>query len=81
MKRDMDLIRIILQRVELWEEAKNLEDLFVIAGYTETQIAYHVNLLFKDKVIDADSDEVFGVPYRRFFKIELTPRGPRRHAR
>ena len=75
MKRDMDLTRAILQKIESWDEPRHLENLFPIDGYSENQIAYHVNLLFKDRVIDALSTEVFGVPYRQFSNIELTPRG------
>ncbi len=75
MKRDMDLIRSILQKIESWDEPLHLEDLFPMAGYSEAQIAYHVKILFKDRAIDAEPFDEFGVPYRRFFNIELTPRG------
>jgi len=75
MKRDMDLIRAILQKIESWDEPRNLEDLFEIDGHKENQIAYHVKILFNDRAIDANHSDEFGVPYRRFFNIELTPRG------
>lgn len=75
MKRDMDLIRLILQKIESLNEPIQLEDLFNIIGYSEDQIAYHVKTIFKDRIIDAEPFDEFGVPYRRFFNIELTPRG------
>ena len=75
MKRDIDLIRSILQKVESWNEPLHLEDLFPMAGYSEDQIAYQVKTMFSDGAIDALPDDEFGVPYRRFFNIELTPKG------
>lgn len=75
MKQDIDLIRAILRGVESWEDSRNLEDLFPIDGYTEDQIAYHVKILFEDGAIDAIPYDELGVPYRRFFNIELTPSG------
>lgn len=75
MKRDVDLTFAILQKLESWDEPQHLEDLFPIEKYTENQIAYQVKLLFEERAIDADQSDEFGVPYRRFYNIELTSRG------
>ncbi|MBL7175268.1 MAG: DUF2513 domain-containing protein [Desulfobacteraceae bacterium] len=75
MKRDIDLDHAILQKVESWDEPLHLEDLFPMAGYSEDQIAYNVKKLFEENGIDAESFDEFGVPYRRFSNIELTPKG------
>ena len=48
MKRDMDLIRKILLHVEQHDDLQ-----FVIEGYSEQQIAYHVRLLVEAELLHA----------------------------
>jgi len=52
MKRDMDLIREILFRIELSTNAPRDIDL-AIPEYNERQIAYHIGLLVKAGLIEA----------------------------
>lgn len=56
MKRDLDLIRLLLIEIEAHEEAFSSEKL-VVSGYTSNQIAYHIALLKDAGFIDATSDK------------------------
>jgi hypothetical protein len=52
MKRDFDLIREILLKIEEKESATGWIDLY-IEGYTQEQISYHVKLLAEADFLDA----------------------------
>jgi hypothetical protein len=51
MKRDMDLVRAILQVVESCEDSYGINSP-VIEGYNEAQIAYHLRLLLDGGLIE-----------------------------
>ena len=51
MKRDMDLIRAILQKVESCEDSYGINSP-VIEGYSEAKIAYHLRLLLDGGLIE-----------------------------
>ncbi len=44
MKRDMDLVRLILQRME-GHESGHAPDPFAIEGFTDVQVGYHVLIM------------------------------------
>lgn len=45
MKRDLDLVRSILQWMEARPEGRNVAWEVIIDGYTDEQIGYHVHLM------------------------------------
>ncbi len=60
MKRDMDLIREILCKVESCEDLSGLGHLPEIDGYSRPQVSYHMELLIDAGLIEADSITEFG---------------------
>lgn len=52
MKRDMDLIRIILRKAEDCNDAYGMESP-VIDGYSDAQVAYHIYLLIDGGLIES----------------------------
>lgn len=56
MKRDLDLIRLLLLEIEKQDEAFSSERLGV-PGYDSKQIAYHVRLLKDAEFIEASGDK------------------------
>jgi hypothetical protein len=46
MKRDMDLVRLILLKVEAKDNPHSTEG-FEIDGYTEDEILYHVKIMLQ----------------------------------
>jgi DNA-binding transcriptional ArsR family regulator len=60
MKRDMDLIRSILQKVESCEDANGLEHMPEIDGYSKSQISYHMKLLYDAGFIEAQIVDEMG---------------------
>lgn len=55
MKRDMDLIRAILQKVEFCDDSYHLEHMPEIDGYSRPQISYDVKLLSDASLVEAQS--------------------------
>ena len=73
MKRDMDLIRSILQEVKSCDDPNGLERMPEIEGHTEAQVSYHLKLLHDAGLIEAlVSDAAFGASYSDFMHINLT---------
>ena len=68
----MDLIRTILQKIELCEDPFGLDDMPEIKGCDTSQISYHVKLLCDADLIEADSFEESGMPYTDFINLNLT---------
>jgi hypothetical protein len=56
MKRDLDLIRLLLLEIEKREEAFSSEDL-TVNGYDSKQISYHIGLLRDAKFLDVSSEK------------------------
>lgn len=79
MKRDMDLIRALVLRLESWDLGpgaiiivNDIEKDFPIDGYTGHQISYHFNLIADDGWIDTGGRK----PTSRSFSFRaLTSRG------
>jgi hypothetical protein len=65
MKRDLDLIRLLLLEIEKQDEAFSSEALDV-PGYDSRQIAYHIGLLKDAGFIDATSDKHLPGGHRTF---------------
>jgi DNA-binding transcriptional ArsR family regulator len=72
MKRDMDLIRTILQRVESCEDPYGLEHMPAIDDYSKPQISYHMKLLCDAGLIEAQTIDEMGSDYAEFTLINLT---------
>lgn len=78
MKRDMDLVRALLLRVESWEIPPGgvMSNLFAtdpevrIDGYTETAVDYHLEYLIDSGLVDGSCNIE-----RRFRIHKLTPDG------
>lgn len=54
MKRNMDLIREILKKVEQHDDPNGLFEPLEVGGYTKNQISYHIKLLNDAGLLDAD---------------------------
>lgn len=75
MKRDMDLIRAILQKVESCEDPYGLPEMPEINGYSRPQISYHMTLLYDAGLIEAHPLDEMGSECREFMSINLTWQG------
>lgn len=53
MKRDLDLIRAILKKVESHEDPSGLHETLDINGYNQNEISYHIKLLNDERFLDA----------------------------
>lgn len=72
MKRNMDLVRTILLKIEEYPEPNGWVDIS-IEGYTNLEISYHIKLLSQAKLIEAvDGDDTSGFDWRA---ISLTWEG------
>ncbi len=71
MKRDINLIRTILQRVEIYEDPTGLNEIPQIDGYTSAQVSYHMKLLYDAGLITARVGDVWD-PDTEFQFINLT---------
>ncbi|MBB6610850.1 DUF2513 domain-containing protein [Pontibacter sp. Tf4] len=61
MRRDLDLIRVILLEVEKAESISDGLDL-CIEGYTDKEISYHVKLLYQAGYLEANDDSCRETP-------------------
>ena len=52
MKRDMDLARQILLKIEEYPDPTGWVDI-IIEGYSDQEISYHIKLLYQAKLIEA----------------------------
>lgn len=75
MKRDMDLIRAILQKVASCDDPSGLEHMPEIEEYSEAQVSYHLKLLHGAGFVEALVSDAFGTPYPDFSQINLTWNG------
>jgi hypothetical protein len=71
MKRDMELVRKILLRMNDYEHGYAPQDLN-IDGYTEEQIGYHCLLLGEAGLIEASETSAMGMPSPSALPIRLT---------
>lgn len=53
MNRDLDLARLILQKIEKCEDPWGLQEKPEIDGYNSNQVAYHIKLLHEAGLIEA----------------------------
>ena len=72
MKRDMDLVRTILQKVESSEDPWGLHETLDIEGYTQNQISYHIKLLHEAGLLDAQEVSEMGRDGFRWWPGSLT---------
>ena len=72
MKRDMDLIRSILQKVESCEDPHGLEHMPEIDGYSQAQVSYHIKLLHDAGLIEVQTADEFNTAYPDFLSLNLT---------
>ena len=72
MKRDMDLVRTILQKVEASEDPWGLHETLDIEGYTQNQISYHIKLLHEAGLLDAQEVSEMGQDGFRWWPGSLT---------
>jgi DNA-binding transcriptional ArsR family regulator len=72
MKRDMDLIRAILQRVESCDDPTGLEQMPEIDGYSRPQVSYHMKLLSDAGLIEVQTIDEMGSECAEFILINLT---------
>ncbi len=72
MKRDMDLIRGILQKLESCDDPYGLDELPDIEGYKPEQVSYHVKLLWDAGLLTAEPLDEAGVAYTDFMNLNLT---------
>ncbi len=75
MKRDMDLLRSILVKVESCEDPLGLERMPGVEGYDEAEVSYHMTLLHEAGLIKALVSDEQGAPYPEFLQINLTWNG------
>lgn len=72
MKRNMDLARAILSALEGSSDAFGPKE-FVIQGYSEEEVSYHVKLLHQAGLVEAK--DISGVNQFKWFPISLTWEG------
>lgn len=60
MKRDLDLIRLILKKAEECEDPWGLQEMPEITGYSRGQIAYHTKLLHEAGLLEAHDASSLG---------------------
>lgn len=71
MKRDMDLIRAILQRVEEADKSLSFNDLS-FEGKTANEVGYHVDILIHHDFIDGNVERTWGGDYVAMNVVGLT---------
>ena len=67
MKRDMDVIRSVLQKVESCEDPCGLEHMPEIDGYSQAQVSYHTKLLHDAGLVEAEKVDQFTAAYPRLY--------------
>jgi DNA-binding transcriptional ArsR family regulator len=72
MKRDMDLIRKILQLVESCDSAYGLQEMPEIDGYDSTTISYQLRILRDANLIEAEPIDECGRGHSDYCGINLT---------
>lgn len=72
MKRDMDLIRKILQLVESCENAYGCEEMPEVDGYDSQTVSYHLRILRDANLIEAEPIDECGRGYTDYYGINLT---------
>jgi len=72
MKRDMDLLRSILIKVESCEDPSGLDRMPAVEGYDEAEVSYHMTLLHDAGLVKALVSDESGAPYPEFLQINLT---------
>jgi hypothetical protein len=72
MKRDMDLIRTILQKVESCEDPWGLHETLDIEGYNQNEISYHIKLLHEAGLLNAQEVSEMGPDGFRWWPGSLT---------
>ncbi len=60
MKRDLDLARSILKKIEECEDPWGLHDSPEIDGYSSSQVSYHIKLLCEAGLIEAEDVSSMG---------------------
>ncbi len=74
MKRDMELVREVLIRVESGEI--HLQNILEIKPYTEEQVQYHIKYLYKAGYIEGATKDSRGVKTLRHISVhDLTEKG------
>ncbi|NTW87614.1 MAG: DUF2513 domain-containing protein [Desulfobulbaceae bacterium] len=74
MKRNMDLVRTLLQKIESCSESYGLETIPEITDYDMDTISYHVKLLIDAGLVEADPGPM-GMGYVDYTDINLTWKG------
>ena len=72
MKRDMDLIRAILQKVELCDDPWGLHETLDVEGHTQNQVSYHIKLLHEAGLLVAREVSEMGTDGFRWWPGSLT---------
>ena len=72
MKRDMDLIRKILQLVESCDNPYGVEELPEINGYDPATVSYQIRILKEANLISAEPIDERGHGYTDYYGIHLT---------
>lgn len=72
MKRDMDLIRKILQIVESCESAYGLQELPEIEGYDSATVSYQIRILKDANLLEAEPIDECGRGYTDYYGTNLT---------
>jgi hypothetical protein len=72
MKRDMDLIRSILIKVESCEDPSGLQRMPAVEGHDGAEVSYHMTLLHEAGLVRALVLDSQGAPYPDFLQINLT---------
>lgn len=76
MKRDLDLIRYLLCKIEENPTTRNMQiESFVCDQYDAPTISYHIELLLDCNFIEARHISVLGTQYRLFTISRLTSFG------
>ena len=77
MKRDMDLARSILFVIEASKDDPRgwVEDLGTFGGHSDTEVSYHVKLLYEAGFIEADDLSTAGEGNFRWLAKQLTWEG------
>lgn len=75
MKRDMDLIREILLKIESCEDPWGLEKHPTIESYSASQIGYHIKLLVDAGLVEGHDVTSLGSLHPEFMSLNLTPEG------
>ncbi len=62
MRRDLNLIRELLLRIEA-QESRNADLALEVAGYTEGEVDYNLDLLIQEGLVNGDGKWTFGNKY------------------